>query len=94
MGGTVAYEMAQQLHRQGEKVSNLLFLETYNIDVLPESGPYLRLIHLIAQRLSITRTPDVKYSAAAVSIPIIKFPQIQSRTLQSSLEEKIFITVL
>jgi amino acid adenylation domain-containing protein len=31
LGGTIAYEMAQQLKRHGEKVKNVFLIETYNI---------------------------------------------------------------
>ena len=45
MGGAIAYEMAQQLRREGEKVCLLFFFETYNIHSRP-------VRHTIGARLS------------------------------------------
>jgi amino acid adenylation domain-containing protein len=38
MGGSVAYEMARQLRRQGESVGLLALLDTYNLSTIAQSG--------------------------------------------------------
>lgn len=35
MGGTIAFEMAQQLHRQGQKVALLVMFDTFGLDCFP-----------------------------------------------------------
>ena len=43
MGGTIAFEMAQQLHAEGQQVGLLALFDTYNwskLPTLPTSLPY------------------------------------------------------
>jgi thioesterase domain-containing protein len=40
LGGTIAFEMAQQLHKQGEETALLAMFETYNIQIIPDSLPF------------------------------------------------------
>jgi thioesterase domain-containing protein len=39
LGGTIAFEMAQQLQAQGERVGLVAMLDTYNPDKVPRSRP-------------------------------------------------------
>jgi acyl transferase domain-containing protein/thioesterase domain-containing protein len=50
MGGTVALEMAQQLHAQGQKVALLALLETYNWANLPAMS-FLDDVYYYAQKI-------------------------------------------
>jgi hypothetical protein len=48
LGGTIAFEMAQQLQAQGERVDLVAMLDTYNNNLVPRSKPRgLRLLHLL-----------------------------------------------
>ena len=48
LGGTIAYEIAQQLTERGEKVECVMLLDTYNDSVVPRSTAYVAtLIHPI-----------------------------------------------
>lgn len=51
MGGTIAYEMAQQLVSQGDKVNLLLLLETYNICNLPLDNTVSTRMNLLYENL-------------------------------------------
>jgi non-ribosomal peptide synthetase component F/thioesterase domain-containing protein len=43
LGGTVAYEMAQQLRAQGEEVALLALLDTANWCAIPKSTPWIKM---------------------------------------------------
>jgi amino acid adenylation domain-containing protein len=47
LGGTIALEMAQQLERLGERVAFVALLETYNIQIGPRNGWWLRCVHAV-----------------------------------------------
>ena len=47
LGGTIAFEIAQQLRRAGESVALLAMLETYNLAYLSEVSFPLRTIHRV-----------------------------------------------
>ena len=48
LGGTIAFEMAQQLQAQGERVDLVAMLETYNDNMVPQSKRRaLRPLHLL-----------------------------------------------
>ncbi|MGE5437121.1 MAG: non-ribosomal peptide synthetase [Syntrophothermus sp.] len=48
LGGTIAYEMAQQLKDKGEKVALLAMLETYNIQANPEALKFpIKYLHKV-----------------------------------------------
>ena len=47
LGGTIAFEIAQQMRRAGESVALLAMLETYNLAYLSEVSFPLRTIHRV-----------------------------------------------
>lgn len=51
MGGTVAFEIAQQLHRQGQKVARLVMFDTFGLDCFPRLS--FRRQHYLAYLLQL-----------------------------------------